>query len=58
MGVLIAPPGAGKTVMGCYAIAKRNVPTLILAHRKPILDINGASSSGTTWDFPRASSAK
>jgi superfamily II DNA or RNA helicase len=24
--------------MGCYAIAKRNVPTLILAHRKPILD--------------------
>lgn len=38
MGVLVAPPGAGKTVMGCYAIAKRNVPTLILAHRKPILD--------------------
>jgi superfamily II DNA or RNA helicase len=38
MGVLIAPPGAGKTVMGCYAIAARNVPTLILAHRKPILD--------------------
>jgi superfamily II DNA or RNA helicase len=37
-GVLIAPPGAGKTVMGCYAIAVRNVPTLILAHRKPILD--------------------
>jgi superfamily II DNA or RNA helicase len=38
MGVLIAPPGAGKTVMGCYAVAARNVPTLILAHRKPILD--------------------
>jgi superfamily II DNA or RNA helicase len=38
MGVLIAPPGAGKTVMGCYAVAERNVPTLILAHRKPILD--------------------
>ncbi|MBI4489178.1 MAG: DEAD/DEAH box helicase family protein [Deltaproteobacteria bacterium] len=38
MGVLIAPPGAGKTVMGCYAIARRNVPTLILAHRKPILE--------------------
>jgi superfamily II DNA or RNA helicase len=38
MGVLVAPPGAGKTVMGCYAIAERNVPTLILAHRKPILD--------------------
>ena len=38
MGVLIAPPGAGKTVMGCYAVAARNMPTLILAHRKPILD--------------------
>ncbi|MGE5302367.1 MAG: TOTE conflict system archaeo-eukaryotic primase domain-containing protein [Alphaproteobacteria bacterium] len=38
MGVLIAPPGAGKTVMACYAVAERNVPTLILAHRKPILD--------------------
>jgi len=38
MGVLVAPPGAGKTVMGCYAVAQRNVPTLILAHRKPILD--------------------
>jgi superfamily II DNA or RNA helicase len=38
MGVLVAPPGAGKTIMGCFAIAKRNVPTLILAHRKPILE--------------------
>ncbi|MFQ5684475.1 MAG: DEAD/DEAH box helicase family protein, partial [Candidatus Binatia bacterium] len=38
MGVLIAPPGAGKTVMGCYVVAQRNVPTLILAHRKPILE--------------------
>ena len=37
-GVLVAPPGAGKTVMGCYAVAKRNLPTLILSHRKPILD--------------------
>ncbi|MBI4369587.1 MAG: DEAD/DEAH box helicase family protein [Elusimicrobia bacterium] len=38
MGVLVAPPGAGKTVMGCYAIYKRKLPTLILAHRKPILE--------------------
>lgn len=38
MGVLVAPPGAGKTVMGCYMVAKRNLPTLILAHRKPILE--------------------
>ncbi len=37
-GVLVAPPGAGKTVMGCYAVSRRNQPTLILSHRKPILD--------------------
>lgn len=37
-GVLVAPPGVGKTVMGCYAIVKRRLPTLILAHRKPILE--------------------
>jgi len=38
IGVLVAPPGAGKTVMGCCVAAKRNLPTLILAHRKPILE--------------------
>jgi superfamily II DNA or RNA helicase len=38
MGVLVAPPGAGKTVMGCFVVAKRGLPTLILAHRKPILE--------------------
>lgn len=38
MGVLVAPPGAGKTVMGCFVVAKRSLPTLILSHRKPILD--------------------
>ncbi|MFC1678708.1 DEAD/DEAH box helicase family protein, partial [Elusimicrobiota bacterium] len=38
IGVLVAPPGAGKTVMGCYAVAKRNIPTLILSHRKLILE--------------------
>lgn len=37
-GVLVAPPGAGKTVMGCFAVTKRRLPTLILAHRKPILE--------------------
>src|SRR5262245_45305608 len=37
-GGLVARPGAGKAVMGCYAVAERNVPTLILAHRKPIFD--------------------
>ena len=37
-GVLVAPPGTGKTVMGCAVAATRSIPTLVLAHRKPILD--------------------
>ncbi len=37
-GVLVAPPGAGKTRMACALIAERDVPTLVLAHTRPLLD--------------------
>jgi superfamily II DNA or RNA helicase len=37
-GVLVAPPGTGKTVLGAHAIAQRRVNTLVLVHRKPLLE--------------------
>jgi len=38
IGVFVAPPGVGKTVVGTYLVAKRNCSTLILVHRRPLLD--------------------
>lgn len=38
LGILMAPPGAGKTVMACKLIADRKVSTLILVHRQPLLE--------------------
>ena len=37
-GVLTAPPGSGKTVIGCALISKRKLPALILVHRAPLGD--------------------
>jgi superfamily II DNA or RNA helicase len=38
IGVFVAPPGVGKTVIGTYLVAARARSTLILVHRKPLLD--------------------
>ncbi len=38
IGVFVAPPGVGKTVVGTYLVAARRCSTLILVHRRPLLD--------------------
>ncbi len=37
-GVFVGPPGIGKTVLGTYLVAQRKTSTLVLVHRRPLLD--------------------
>ena len=36
-GVIVAPPGGGKTVIGLFLIEKKSLPALILVHRAQLL---------------------
>jgi superfamily II DNA or RNA helicase len=37
-GVLVAPTGFGKTVIAAWLIARRNINTLVLVHRRQLMD--------------------
>ena len=37
-GILVLPPGSGKTVLAVHILAKRKTNTLILVHRKPLME--------------------
>lgn len=38
IGIIVAPPGSGKTIMGLAIIAQRKQPALIIVHRKQLFD--------------------
>ncbi|MEQ8414111.1 MAG: DEAD/DEAH box helicase family protein [Imperialibacter sp.] len=37
-GVIVAPPGSGKTIIGLHIIAEKQQPAIILVHRKQIAE--------------------
>jgi len=50
-GIFVAPPGIGKTVIGINMIAARRVNTLVLVHRKPLLE-QWRSQISSFFDIP------
>jgi hypothetical protein len=38
MGIIVAPPGAGKTIIGLKIIAEKQQPALIIVHRKQLAE--------------------
>lgn len=38
MGIIVAPPGAGKTIIGLCMVANKKQPALIIVHRKQLFD--------------------
>lgn len=51
IGIFVAPPGSGKTVVGAWLAAARNCSTLVLVHRKPLLD-QWVAQLSTFLDLP------
>jgi len=37
-GVIVAPPGSGKTLMGLQIVAQKQQPALVIVHRKQLFD--------------------